>query len=358
VERYWPQVHKLADDHPQPAFTPYFSMAEAVVGGLDNSSAQVWIDQAMARDTTSSDTHPALKDRLKAIGQTPCLKAPAIGSTADRLLGAALGTITDGFDSRWKDRILPSWEDHYRDVKNGRAQLAAFNERVENGDELTLQEAFDRAQLTENIDNNPTESLVQLRALHQRAPDDATVCIKLGARLLFLQDAAGRALVEHAMQQNADLTSRGIQLLRDYCLRNGENAEAQAWNQRLLDHVSLQESASKERNVVRTTDTFDRHALEPETVSQLISQLKSIAGIRSVFLVRKCVKYLTDNPCYVLGYSVTGFFQRHSSQRAQEVLRKMQAVVKFPGETLIICIDGKNSAFRRKFRWRRAARLL
>jgi hypothetical protein len=60
----------------------------------------------------------------------------------------------------------------------------------------------------------------------------------------------------------------------------------------------------------------------------------------------------------VFGYSVTGSFQFHSKKRAAEVLQRIQEAVQFPGETMIINVDGDNYRFGRKFRWMRGARIL
>lgn len=109
IERYWPQIHKQADEQPSPNFAPYFGMGQGVATELNEVSTQAWLDQAMARQTDSADTHPALSDRLKAISEPPRLALPAIGQAADRLLGFELKAITERFDRRWKDNILPSW---------------------------------------------------------------------------------------------------------------------------------------------------------------------------------------------------------------------------------------------------------
>lgn len=60
----------------------------------------------------------------------------------------------------------------------------------------------------------------------------------------------------------------------------------------------------------------------------------------------------------LFGYRVTGCFQLHNKQRAREVLRQIQQSVRFPGETLIINVEGRNRRFGRKFRWMRGARVL
>lgn len=48
----------------------------------------------------------------------------------------------------------------------------------------------------------------------------------------------------------------------------------------------------------------------------------------------------------------------HSKRRSKEVLRLFQESVSFPGETILINLEGNNSRFGRKFSWMRGARIL
>lgn len=358
AEHYWPQIHKQAEELPQPGFAPYSGMAHRFAAELDDASTRNWLDQAMARQTTSDDTHPALSERLKAIRETPRLAPPVPGEAADRLLGAALHAITEGFDRRWKDKILPAWQERHREVQEARRHLAEINARHESGVELTLRDAYDRARLTESVGNDADAALEQFRALHERAPDDPVICLSLGGRLLARDDDTGRAMVERAMQLDENAILRGCELLRDYHWRNGRKEEANAWHQRLIDRAQLQQAADKERDQVLLADKFERHDLPEDVLAGLRAQLRAILGLRKAYFVKKRVKHLAHRPCYVFGYSVTGSFQFHSKKRAAEVLQRIQEAVQFPGETMIINVDGDNYRFGRKFRWIRGASIL
>ncbi len=357
-EHYWPRIYKQADEQPQPGFAPYSGMGRGIATELDEVSAQALLDQVMARQTSSADTHPAVNDRLKAIGEAPRLVPPVAGQAADRLLGDALEAITESFDRRWQDNILPYWEERYREVQESRRKLAELNRRFETGAELTLQEAYDRANLTETVGTGPDDALTQFRALHQRAPDNALVCLSLGASLLCHGDDSGCALIERAMQLDEEVIVRGCELLRDYHWRNGRQEEAHAWHQRLVERSKLQEAAAVERNQVLLSDKFEYHGLSDDALTELRAQLKTVPGLRRAYFVKKRVKHLAHLPCYVLGFGVTGFSQRHLKQRAQEIMRLLQETVRFPGETLIINVEGVNYRFGRKFRWIRGAKVL
>jgi hypothetical protein len=174
-ETYWPRIHGAADDAPQPAFAPYSSMTTGLASDLDPTAVQHWLARALARKTTLDDTHPSLTDRLGALKETPRLALPATGGGADRLLGAALERIQQAFDERWKSNILPSWEQRHQAVQEGRKRLADLDAKHDAGVDLSLQETYDRACLTESYGNGAEAALEQFRALYARAPEDAVV---------------------------------------------------------------------------------------------------------------------------------------------------------------------------------------
>jgi Zn-dependent protease with chaperone function len=357
-ERFWPQLHRQADEMPRPGFAPYSSMGHQVAANLDEASTKVWLEQALARRTTSDDTHPALADRLKAIGETPRLSPPASGWGADRLLGDALAAITETFDRRWHDSILPAWEERHRAVQEDRRRLSELDARHDQGAELSLQEAYDRARLTEAVGNDADAALTQFRALHERAPDDAAICFGLGVRLLSRDDDAGCALIKQAMNLDEDYVFSACEALRDHCWHRGRQEEAHQWHRRLVERAQLQEAAAEERNQVLIKEKLDRHDLTDEAIGALRAQLQTIPGLRKAYFVKKRVRHLPHRPCYVLGFVVAGAFRLYNQRKAAEVLSRIQQTVQFPGETLIVNVEGDNYRFGRKFYWMRGARIV
>ena len=357
-ERFWPQIHRQADELPQPGFAPYSGMGQRVISEIDEAASREWLEQALARKTTLDDTHPSLSERLGALGEQARLAPPAPGAAADRLLGDALERITQAFDRRWHDGILPSWQERHRETQQARRRLAELDAKQASGAELSLQEAYDRARLTESYGGKPEAALEQLRALHKRAPDDPVVLFSLGSRLLARDDEAGFALVERAMERDADATVSCCEALRDYCWRNDRQDEAHGWNARLVERAELQQAAAKERDEVRLSDKFERHDSGAEALARLQAELKTIAGLRKAYFVKKRVRYLPQRPCYVLGFTVGSLLRWHSKRRAAEVLARIRETGSFPGETLILNVEGENYRFGRKLRWMRGSRIL
>jgi len=84
--------------------------------------------------TGPEDAHPALTDRLRAIGAAPRLALPAPGQASDCLLGEARTRIARELDRRWRRTIRPSWEKRYRAAQESRARFAGYACEIEAGD--------------------------------------------------------------------------------------------------------------------------------------------------------------------------------------------------------------------------------
>lgn len=357
-EQYWPGIHRQVKDVPQPSFAPFSAMGRGMTQAIEPEAANSWLGKALERVTSTADTHPALKDRLAAIGKAASLHLPTENEAADNLLGSAKERIATHFDQGWQQNIEAAWQQRHQEICQNRLQLEELNRKWAVGETLSVQESYDRALLTESIAEQAEEALAQLQALHERVPDDSVVRLALGARLLGREDESGAAHVMAAMQLDESLTTRACELLRDHHWRNDRQDEAHAWHNRMVERIALEQGAEQERNTIRTTDKFEPHGLADAPLDDLRQQLQAIPGLRKAYLVRKQVQHLAHRPCYVLGYRVKKWWQLHSKAKVAEVLQQIQASVNFPGETMIINVEGENYRFGRKFFRLRGARIL
>jgi hypothetical protein len=74
---------------------------------VEKEAAQDWLGAAMARPTNCEDRHPALNERLAAIGEEASLNPPEPGQASDTLLGLSLDATIKALDARWKN-IIPN----------------------------------------------------------------------------------------------------------------------------------------------------------------------------------------------------------------------------------------------------------
>ena len=345
---YWPLIDAEFGEQSQPRREPYFEMSDAFATRLDKATSLLWLDPAIARQTTSEDTHPALSERLAAIGEQPSFSPPEPGQSADGLLGPSLEVTTKALDTKWKDSILSVWELRHEEILEGRRRLKELKEKHANGIDLTVQERRERAELTEIIAKDANAALDQLRALHESVPDDASICLALGSRLIMRNDDTGCVLVKRVLQSDEEAILQGCQLLCDYYWRNGHEEEYHAWNTLLIEEAEVQRDGYKERNRVSPSDEFEPHGLPKDTFAALVAQLRAVPGLSTVYFMRKRVLF-PHRPFYVLGYTVTRPFYRRGKKHATEVFERLQNSVQFPGDTFIINLEGQDYPLRRKF---------
>jgi hypothetical protein len=312
----------------------------------------------MAEKTSVANTHPALADRLRALGQPPLLALPSAGEAADTLLGRALEPITAEFDRGWREAIQPSWERRHREVQEARAQLATLEARAVQGGALTLVERLQRARLTGQVGAGNEAALTQFRALHSEAPDSAVICYELGLRLLRSGDDAGVALIKGAIERDEDALLPGAELLCDYYAGCGRADEARHWHERWLHRAEILRAAEAERGSIRVDDKFEPHGLDDAQIAALRAKLRAIPGIYRAYLVRKHVEQFADRPLLVLGFTTKPWWQQHNAQRAQRIEDEIAKSVPLPHEGRIVCVEASNRRFGRKWRVVQNARVL
>lgn len=356
-ERYWTDIHRSAENLPQPAFAPYSRLADQLSVDMETAPTQHWLDHALDRKTTSGDTHPSLSDRLSALKQTPQLRLPSRENRADLLLGAVLEPITSELDCRWEEAILPTWQQRYETASQGRARLQELEASLTQGAALNSPEAYERACLTEAFGSGAEAALSQFQYLHEQEPDNPVVCFALGARLLDRDDAEGLILVQRATELDDETKLHGYELLRDYCWKHGQEAVAHAWHEQLMQRKDLLGRAYAERERINLKDTFDPHGLDQEKLAEVRAQLRAIRGLRKAYLLRKRLDLFPEQPLYVLGFSCTPWWSLHRRKREAVVGQRIVDELRLPGELFCLSVDGDHYRFARKFRWKRGARV-
>ena len=128
--------------------------------------------------------------------------------------------------------------------------------------------------------------------------------------------------------------------------------EARAHVDHLHNAGERDQAARKERGELRITDKLLPHGLSEPQIAELSQQLKAFAtDIRRVYFARKQTAYYQDHPLFIVAFERrTRFWKLESGGAAEGISQRLGSDVTYPGETIIICVDGDNKAFRKKFR--------
>src|SRR5207244_165556 len=152
---------------------------------------------------------------------------PSAGSAADELLGERIVALAGAFDSRWREGVAASWKRVYEQTQGRRARLAALRAKCAPAC-LTVNEALELADLEEELGEGPGRALTLRRELLAREPDSVPARFVLARQLLQQGDRDGVALMEAAMQGEADAVLPGCELLRDYWWGAGQRESSRS----------------------------------------------------------------------------------------------------------------------------------
>lgn len=353
---YWPEIYQRADIMPNPDAAPLQNMPEGL-RQINNDQWQQWIHAALAEASSLADTHPGLRDRLEALNQPPRLNLPNDQNRADRLLGDFNLTMTHEYDQDWLREITPAWQNRFADAEQHRSRLEALDLQAGAG-QLDPEIALEHAILTETIGNNNAAAFEMLEALVSVQPSHALAQYHLGIRLLATDAPRAEALLSNAMELDDELTISVAERLSDFHRRNGDGNSALKWQRTLEARCELEDKAARERQLIQSSDKFDRHGLEPALIAEIRAQLTECKPVYKAYLVRKRLRVLSHKPQYVLALRVTPFYRLHNTEKADKAVRTvLEKVLALPQGTLVFCADGDNSAFASRFRWMRGSRI-
>lgn len=354
-ERFWPELHRNADEQPQPAFLPYSRIGEGLDHDFRSDSGRRWLDQALARETTYNDTHPALRDRLAALGQQASVAPPAEGGSADHLLGALREHIIETFDTRWKEQVSHDWRQRYDAVQQGRRRLDELDQ-LAGTRALEADEKLERAHLLADARKDPDAALEQLRQAVEAHADSAPANFHYGLHLLARNDAAGVAFMTRAMELQPDARGTVSEALRDYYWRSGDKASADAWHDQMERHEAITDQARAERARFTVKDTLQPHGLTIEQVAAISAQLREL-GIYRAWLVQRVLKHMPERPQLALGFRATRPLRWHTAARVEHQQSQILSRITFPHDIIVLAVDRGNAQFRKKFEKVKGSRL-
>ncbi len=328
---YWQPFLARADLEAHPAGDPFQGMARFLgEAPTDKGPLLEGLGKALGIETGYADTHPALKDRLDALGAAAAPPQPVARSAARAWLGGRYETVLADFDRAWFQRNGEAWVERFRNAEEIRAKLAGLNAKPES--ELTREECWQRAAWSEQ---QGVDALPLYRAYAGAYPDDADADLVLGRLLLERNDAAGLVHLERAATR-FDLALAACNAAYAYFLRIGDRAQSEAWLRRGEAQLDLENAARAERAQVMPKDPLLGAELAPDSLAQLARQLAQLGGVKHAWICRKAVRIAPEHPVYVLVFQPSGWFTREAG-----AVKHLVEHFSGPGPTFIVMKGGR-----------------
>ena len=340
--RFWPHVDELASERPEPDVAPYTRMAERLARGPEADDSEFWLPQYLGLETSHADTHPCLKDRLRALDVPARVPPPVETCAADTLLGDAHTELAQRLDEQWRADVDERWRAHYRGVHADRERLAAFDAQAAAGT-LERAGAWELAWLTER-NGAQDEARTLYVEFADRHPEHASGQYAAGRTLLERGDVRGIAYLERAMEIADDAIVSGCDLIDGFLRERGEDAKAESYAERGAAQQRHEDAVAEERAGLQYSATYLPHAADPQRLTQLLESLAGLGTVKRAWLVRKQLT-LSDEPLYVLGVLRRSnpwhpaSWRRDPVRDDQALQERILSEVPLPGESFVLVLS-------------------
>jgi Zn-dependent protease with chaperone function len=329
---FWSNMDRSNADAPEPPRDPFRQLRAALQSGARTTEATEWVGKAWARPTTYADTHPALSDRLRALGwaggttEIPTPPAPlAEASAASVYLGAAEAKVELEYDQMWVRQVFDRWTARHAKLVTVRERLRQLETRP--AEALTPDEEWQR--LSAYVELGDLDRVGALaEALLARQPDHAGARFHVGQALLRRGDRRGAEEIEAVMRQDPNALIPGCQLLSEFFSSVGDMAQADRYRRMGEQRAWLLREAQAERATMTDRAELQPHDWPAEQVAALVEQLRKFPALREAYLARRVVRVLPEIPCYILGIRPRyrwwmGDDPRKSAQLRQTIARQV-----------------------------------
>jgi len=361
---FWAGVRRRLADVEEPPTGVIEEFSAAVRGQIPPDQSTRWLQQALARRTDVTDTHPSLSERLRAMGvaagvatSVAVAPPPAGSSAAERYFGASGDRLASLLDARWRMAVRSAWRAGHEDAVRKAARLEELDRRAADGPvDAALQ--WERCELTLQLRGEESVEPL-LRDLLRAAPEHPFANLALGRLLLDRDDDGGLALVGLAMERHPACRKAAYELLIDYHERHGRREEAERQRRQAWSHGDQLAVADRERESVSSSDTFIAHGLGPDEAGRIAEHLATFPEIAEAYLAQKEVRHFTDMPLHVLGVRLRRPWYRYQSARwSASVLRRIVAQVPLPGQWFVVSLGPESKRIEKKLKRIPGARLL
>jgi Zn-dependent protease with chaperone function len=229
-EEFWPKLYQQADYRKKPVFLPFSAMRTAFRASYSDWAAKERLDAACGERSDQHDTHPALQDRLTAIGGAAVLPACVEKTASETLLGATAKILIDEFDRRWWEREKAAWNTRHRYAVRSKARLQELSRLPP--EELKVQDLHERALLSAEFESPQTAKALLERLL--RLPDGPFPKAAYQYGRLLLSEGIERGLDYLATAAHADQHMREAAARTGYAYlleRQGEERAREWWDE-------------------------------------------------------------------------------------------------------------------------------
>jgi Zn-dependent protease with chaperone function len=247
-ELFWPSISSMMDTRPEPVPSVYALMQERFSQGMDGRKVQEWLDLSLCRETDPADTHPCLRERLRAISEVPALP-PAPSRSAAQYYFPYLDEVRRCLDDEWSSLVRKKWQERHEHVQKARARLSELVSMARLKP-LSAGETLELANLTEDLSGHDKAFPYYQRIL-EYLPRYVPALCAVGRIWLAKGDESGVSYIEKAMALDPKFRVRGLEALYNFYVGKGDLEKTGKYYQELSEQRASMERARMGRRAGR-----------------------------------------------------------------------------------------------------------
>lgn len=335
--RIWWRLARLGGSQ-QPA--PHAQMANALLHVVQPERAQQALRQELRQVADPDDTHPVLKDRLAALGQSVGLGELSPRSALS-LLGSARERIGAALDAQWWQAARQDWGRHGERLRTLHADIKVFQARSAVGDALSVEELLRWAEAMQALSERDPSPVLERALL--LAPQHEQVLLRLCRHHASLgsNDERVGVWLDHLYQQHPQQAWRAATLARQWLDACAGAGWPQPFDlrQRWRDRLSLAEAQERQSwEQFANTPCWERPLpvqLDEAVLRELRGQLLRERDVQAAWLGSQDIPVQSARPHHTLWLQCRpGLGQSAAEALAQQIYDAMA----LPGRFRVVVI--------------------
>ena len=357
--KYWKEMFKHVNDSPLPPPAPFHDLSELMSSVDMDPEAYKWYQEAIARKTSTSQSHPALKERIQEIAKMQeDLSLENLSeedlrscwgmdrSAAQEYFQGRLPDYERRMDMAWHHAYDNNWRMLHEERVQGRNQLARYDEKVKT-EKLSDEELLHRAQLY--VEMRPCEEAIAvLKEALERMPENILLNYNLGERLIANGDRSGVEILEKVIELKPVYGLELTEIIYQHLMDIGDEAKARIYLARSFRFKQELQKAAQERAGLKPGDRYKAHEMDEQQVELIVKQISAFPEVNRAFLVCKSVATLRDRPFYVLIIEIKfPLFRMVELDEKNSIVRSLGKLITLPSEGYVIDMSWAPGKLRR-----------
>jgi Zn-dependent protease with chaperone function len=289
---FWSHFMDEARLYDKPLAGPFATLDRIFGTAATWDGAKHALNRALAEKTGLLDTHPALAERLAALGQKGTIPPP-VDVPASSLLGTMRATAIAQFDTQWWDEAHEAWTEHRQNLQQSEARIASLIWRP---DHMSFDQELTAAKLAVHA-QGVTQGLPRLRDIARRFPGEPRAHFVLAQALAETRDI--NAAIDHAERAiglDPSAAMAAAELVSDLMIAAGDTARATMFQ----DHAESDPATGAHTKAAEADQWLARgdcllpHLLLPAELEAARAAIAPFGWLHAAFFVRKPVREWLD----------------------------------------------------------------